>query len=176
MMKSRGLAVAPIAVWLCCCPAARGDGGTVHFRGKAGEYAVTVFTAPTPLRAGPVDISVLVQDAAGKEPVPQARVNVAVAPRGRSGAAIERAATAEAATNKLLRSAVFELPGPGWWDVEVSIGEASERAQVRFPLEALEAAPTWLGQVWWLAWPVLAVAFYAIHQCLVARAGGRVGR
>src|SRR5947199_7831416 len=86
----------------------RADGGAVRLREQAGAYQVTVFTSPTPLRAGPVDVSVLVQDAAG-ECVPEARVAVRLAARG-TGEALECPATAEAATNKLLRAAVFQLP------------------------------------------------------------------
>ena len=56
--------------WLlvgACGEAARGDGGTVRLSRCEGGYRITVFTAPTPFRAGPVDISVLVQDAATGE-------------------------------------------------------------------------------------------------------------
>ncbi len=42
---------------------ARADGGAVRLRQRSGGYQIAVFTEPTPLRAGPVDVSVLVQDA-----------------------------------------------------------------------------------------------------------------
>ena len=57
--------------WLlvgACGEAAWGDGGTVRLSRCEGDYRISVFTAPTPFRAGPVDISVLVQDAATGEP------------------------------------------------------------------------------------------------------------
>ena len=50
------------------------DGGTVRLSQRQGGYRITVFTAPTPFRAGPVDISVLVQDAATGQPVPEAHI------------------------------------------------------------------------------------------------------
>ena len=59
--------------WLlvgACGEAARGDGGTVRLSRCEGGLRITVFTAPTPFRAGPVDISVLVQDAVTGEPDP----------------------------------------------------------------------------------------------------------
>src|SRR5438094_524539 len=86
---------------------ARADGGMVRLSQRQGGYQITVFTAPTPFRAGPVDVSVLVQDAATGEALPQAQVTVWVAPRGRRGAAVSYAATSEAATNKLLHAALF---------------------------------------------------------------------
>src|SRR5262245_51794128 len=88
---------------------ARADGGTVRLSQRAGGYRITVFTEPTPFRAGPVDVSVLVQDAATGDVVPGAQVTVWAAPSGRGGEAAEHPATTEAATNKLLRAALFEL-------------------------------------------------------------------
>jgi len=39
---------------------AHADGGLVELHQVVRQFAITVFTAPVPLRAGPVDISVLV--------------------------------------------------------------------------------------------------------------------
>ena len=41
------------------------DGGTLRTRQQAGPFIVSIFTAPEPLRAGPVDVSVLVQSSGG---------------------------------------------------------------------------------------------------------------
>src|SRR3954471_8020174 len=97
----------------------RADGGTVRMRQQAGDCQVTVFTSPTPLRAGPVDISVLLQDSEGNC-LPDAPVTVRLTAR-ETAERLEYPATADAATNKLLRAAVFQLPDPGWWDVEVTV-------------------------------------------------------
>ena len=45
-------------------------------RDPRGDFQITVFTAPTPFRAGPVDISVFVQDPLTGELIPEARVTV----------------------------------------------------------------------------------------------------
>jgi len=47
-------------------PIIRADGGTLRLWERAGNYKVAVFTDPTPLRAGPVDVSVFVQDASNR--------------------------------------------------------------------------------------------------------------
>src|SRR5262245_2176234 len=94
---------------------ARADGSAVRLRARAGAYPCAVFAAPTALRVGPVDVSVLVQDAATEECLPEARVTVRLTARG-TGEILEYSATTEAATNKLLRAAEFQLPKPGWWD------------------------------------------------------------
>ena len=145
---------------------ARADGGAVRLREQAGAYHVTVFTAPTPLRAGPVDVSVLVLDAATGEYVPEARVTVRPTARG-TGAVLEYPATTEAATNGLFRAAVFDLPDAGWWDVEVIVEGPHGQARLRFGLEVDEALPRWL-ELWpWFTWPALAVALFGLHQVLV---------
>jgi hypothetical protein len=159
---------------LACCflffPASRlrADGGAVHLREQAGAYQVTVFTTPTPFRAGPVDVSVLVLEAASGEYLPGARVTVRLTARG-TGAVLEYPATAAAATNKLFYAAVFQLPQPGWWDVEVAVEGPHGPALLRFGVEADEPQPRWL-ELWpWFAWPALAVAFFGLHQVLVRR-------
>jgi hypothetical protein len=143
---------------------ARADGGTVRLREQAGAYQVTVFTSPTPFRAGPVDVSVLVQDAAG-ECVPEARVTVRLTARG-SGQVLEYPATAAAATNKLFHAAVFQLPEPGWWKVDVAVEGPYGLARLRFEVEADQPPPRWL-QLWpWFAWPALVVALFSVHRVL----------
>ncbi len=145
----------------------RADGGAVRLHEKAGAYQITVFTAPTPLRAGPVDVSVLVQDAAG-ECVPGARVSLRLTAR-ESGEVLEYQATAEAATNKLLQAAVFELPEPGWWDVEVAVEGPQGPARLWFGVQADERLPRWLEWWPWFTWPAVAVALFGLHQVLVRR-------
>jgi hypothetical protein len=147
---------------------ARADGGAVRLREHAGGYQIAVFTSPTPFRAGPVDISVLVQDAATGECLPDVRVTVYLTARA-SGQVLEHPATEEAATNKLFRAAVFPLPQPGGWDVDVVVDGRHGVAVVRFAVEADEPAPRWRS-VWpWFAWPALAVALFGIHRTLVRR-------
>ncbi len=143
------------------------DGGTVRLSQRQGGYRITVFTEPTPFRAGPVDISVLVQDCVTGRPMPDARVTIRAAPRGRPDEALHQSATSEAATNKLFRAAVFELPQPGWWEVEVAVESRHGQTRVRFEVEAAEAAPPWLSLWPWLGWPVLAVFLFGVHQVLV---------
>jgi hypothetical protein len=148
---------------------ARADGGAVRLSEQAGAYRVTVFTSPTPLRAGVVDFTVLVQDAATGECVPQALATLRLTAR-KTGAFLEQPATAEAATNKLCLAAVFRLPEPGWWDVDMAIEGAQGPARLRFGVQADEALPRW-QELWpWFAWPALVVLIFSVHRALVRRA------
>src|SRR5262245_14775209 len=145
---------------------ARADGGAVRLREKAGGYQITVFTSPTPFRAGPVDVSVLIQNAATEEYVPDARVTVRLTARG-TRRVLEYPATAEAATNKLLRAAEFQLPEPGWWDVAVAVEGPHGPALVRFEVQADEPPPRWQDLWPWFAWPAFVVTLFGIHRALV---------
>src|SRR5689334_17540453 len=86
---------------------AMADGGTVRLSEQQGGYSITVFTSPTVVRAGPVDISVLVQDAATGERAAGVQVTITATRRGSTDVAFDGPATTEAATNKLYYAAVF---------------------------------------------------------------------
>jgi hypothetical protein len=115
-----------------------------------------------------MDMSVLVQDAATGEIVPEAQVSLHFTAR-ESGESLEEHASAEAATNKLFRAALVQLPVPGWWDVEVAVEGPQGPAVVRFPMEADEAPPPWWDLWPWFTWPALAILLFTMHQVLVRR-------
>jgi hypothetical protein len=145
---------------------ARADGGVVRLRERAGGYQIAVFTSPTPLRAGPVDVSVLVQDAETGECVPEAQVTVSLKATG-DGRSLKFPAATAAATNRLFHAAVFELPEAGRWDVEVAVEGPRGRALLRFGIEADGPAPRWL-ELWpWFTWPALVVALFGLHQMMI---------
>ena len=168
----RSLIGSVILGWLCLGTGhapARADGGSLRLAGKEGRYQITVFTAPTPLRAGPVDISVLVQDAATGDPLTQTRVIVRMTRAGRP--ALENPATIEAATNKLFRAAQFELTEPGRWELRVEVDGVYGRAVIAGEIEAAKRMPRWRETWPWIGWPVLAIVLFCIHQMLARRAG-----
>jgi hypothetical protein len=116
-----------------------------------------------------VDVSVLVQDAARGEMIAGALVTVRVAPRGRPAEAVQSPATTAAATNKLYYAALFDLPAPGWWEVEVAVEGPAGPARVRLELEAAEAVPQGWALWPWLSWPAVVVILFGVHQVLARR-------
>ena len=148
---------------------ARADGGTVRVVQQQGGVRISVFTAPNPLRAGPIDISVLLQDLETGEPLTDCETMVTLTPVGRGGTPIYVPATTEAATNKLLHSAMIELPTPGEWQVLVTSTVGGHDLQTRFTMTAAGALPKWLTQWPWFSWPVLGVLAFVVHRRLVAR-------
>jgi hypothetical protein len=150
-----------------CCAIAAADGGRVVLSQRQGGYQITVFVSPDPPRAGPVDISVMLQNAVSGEPITDGQIDLTLTPRDRISPSISASATSAAATNKLLRAAIVELPTAGAWDAEIQIAGDGGPATVRFSLEAGQPLPRWLT-VWpWFSWPLGAVILFAAHRRLV---------
>jgi transposase len=153
------------------CARAGADGGSMLLSGKMGGYQITVFTAPTPFRAGPVDISVLVQDSLTGDPMPDPQVTVRMTKPGH--VALEYSAKHEAATNKLFRAAQFELPEPGRWDVQVQVEGSHGPVMIRGEVEAARPLPRWREMWPWIGWPALAIALFGIHLVTERRRSGK---
>jgi hypothetical protein len=144
------------------------DGGALRLSERAGPYQIAVFTAPTPLQAGLVDISVFVQDPTSGESVPEAQVMLHVTERA-TGETLSYRASAAAATNKLFQAAIVSLPDAGWWDVEVVVEGQQGQAQVHFAMEAGRAPPRWVTMWPWFTWPVVPIGLFCLHLFLVRR-------
>ena len=149
--------------------ALQADGGTLRFSERHGGYSITVFTAPTPLRAGPVDVSVFVQDAVTGESVIGAQITVQARLRDHPEATIHQRATTNAATNKLFQAAVFDLPEAGWWDVAIVVEGLRQPLAVHFEMEADEPLPRVWEMIPWIVWPVVVVFLFFVHKWLMGR-------
>ena len=145
------------------------DGGTVRYSGRQADRLVTVFTDPTPLRTGLVDVSVLVQDAKSGQALGDVPVVVSAEPIDHSQQPVAVTATAEAATNKLLRAARFDLPSPGGWHLEVDVDDSGRKATIDFDVEVAEGLPPWFELGLWIGWPLAAIGLFGVHQVLVHR-------
>jgi hypothetical protein len=107
-----------------------------------------------------------VQDAATGECLPQAQVTVRLKAAA-TGRSLECPATTEAATNRLFRAALFDLPESGSWDMEITIAGPHGPAVLQGPVEAEEPLPRWL-ELWpWFAWPALVIALFGVHRAVV---------
>jgi hypothetical protein len=136
------------AAFLALVPPTLADGGRMRLKQTSGSFALTVFSAPEPLAAGPADLSVLVQDAPTGDVVLEADVTVRVRAPGGT-AFVERPASRGA--NRLLRSATVQFDAPGRWDYEVVVRTAAASAEVGGTLDVAPAVARWRA-----AWPFLA--------------------
>jgi hypothetical protein len=174
--RPNGRAACLAAIWLVgvmCAQSVRADGGSPLWSGRAGAYEAAVFQLPSPLRVGMGELSVLVQDAATRELLPDAQVMVRVAPRGRPEEVQSVELNRAASGNSLFQSAVLQLPESGWWECELSITAPLERTTVQFAVLVAEAQPRWLSFWPWFSWPAIVIALFGVHQWLVSRTAAR---
>ncbi len=157
---------------------ARGDGGTLRLSERAGPYRVSIFTAPEPLRVGPADISVLVQDAGSGAPVADVVVRLPLWPAEASGGrqaaeALLYTATTKQAVNKLLRAAAVEFPTARPWRIAVDIEGPRGPAYCAVEVDVAGPLPRW-RQMWpWFSWPVVPIILFILHQLLRPRSRER---
>jgi hypothetical protein len=157
------------------------DGGTIIARQTINGLDLTVFAAPAPLRAGPVDVSVLLQDATTKKPVLDATVDVSwssVSPAspdwmppccsmtpGPGGVP----ATRGHSQNKFLYSAIVPVRSAG--NSEFVIRTKSTNGEATISCKIMAAPPRPPVTAYWpfLALPPFAVAAFTLHQSLTRR-------
>jgi hypothetical protein len=152
---------------------AMADGGAVRLLERIGNYQIAVFTAPTPLRAGPVDISVLLQNADTHESISSARVTIKATQQDQPDVTISHLATTDAATNKLFQAAIFEIPAAGRWELEVVVEGSLGKAQTRTELQVAEPLPPYIALWPWVCWPVVPIVLFAVYQRFVRRRSRR---
>jgi hypothetical protein len=157
----------PVAIILAQA-SALADGGTVQLRKQAGPFMITVFTAPAPLSAGPVDISLLLQNRNGLEPVLDASVSLILRSEA-SGAEMQARPTREQAQNKLLYAAPVTLAESGKWQLDVTIlrnGERTESTGIIDVAPAFEMASSYWG---YIAFPPLIIVAFVVRERLIRR-------
>src|ERR1700677_701325 len=153
--------------WLAQNSVVWADGGVVRFSEVRNGRRITVLTTPTPMRAGPIDVSVLVQDADSGTPLTEVPIVVHARAAHELQSRVSAPATSEAATNKLMRAATLQLSEPGWWHVDVTVDQET----VGFDAEVDEALPAWLDMSLWIGWPLVAVGLFALHRWLSSSRG-----
>jgi hypothetical protein len=151
--------------------AARADAPIAIAQGRAGPFLVTLLGEPTPLRAGPARLSVMVQSGPRDEIVLGASVRLALDPPPGSAPqpAIAADATPANATSGILYAAPVVLAEPGAWSVTVSVARGDERGELRTALRVLEPRGRLAGSWPYLAAPFAFLGLYAVHQLLRAR-------
>lgn len=119
---------------------------------------------PEPLAVGPADVSVLVQEPGSGAVILDADVVLEI-----SGPGPALRISAGAGTNRLLQSALVDLPTPGVWRLGVTVrrGAAVSRVSCDLPVSAPASR---LSAVWpFLAIPPVAVALFALRGALAPR-------
>lgn len=116
-----------------------GNGGTLRLANvPMGEYRVSVFTDPTPVRPDSLDVSVLVLRE-GREGVAEGvRVLVGAVPLDHPGPELRLEATREQADDPRYHAAKFALGHEGRWRITVEVEGAFGAGSADFELRARE--------------------------------------
>ncbi|MCU1238945.1 MAG: hypothetical protein JWP63_6912 [Candidatus Solibacter sp.] len=165
-MKPRKLLL--LSVVFLAQATALADGGAVQLRTEAGAFVITVFTSPAPLSAGPVDISLLVQNRDGLEPVLDADVLLALRAQP-SRSEIRAQASRQKSQNKLLYAAPVTLVESGKWQIAVTILRNGERTAAA---GTIDVAPTreMVASYWgYVAFPPFMIVAFVVRERLICR-------
>ncbi len=169
-----------LALFLFSLSSAFADGGAIIARETINGLDLTVFASPFPLRAGPADVSVLVQDAKGKA-VLDAAVEMSwtttssatadwLPPCCSMGTAPGKTpALRTHSQNKLFYGAILPVRSAGPSEISVTVKTAGAEATLSIPVEV--APPRAPALAYWplLALPPVAVGLFALHQRLSRR-------
>ena len=128
---------------------------------------MTVYTDPTPIMTGVVDVSALVEQPNSTDLVEDASVSVVAQPTDGSLPARTFAATHEQATNKLFYAANVQLPAAGRWQFTIHVEGAAGQGEVSFGADVTESGLLNLP----LTLPLLVLLPLAIVIVWLRRAG-----
>jgi hypothetical protein len=157
------------------------DGGAIQFQGDAGPLHVTVFTLPPILSAGPVDITVLIQDRAKLDPLLDATVTLDLT--AQDGNRMKKAAWSPPACalnipsslsgipaklnhgeNRLLYGALVQVPYSGAWNLKISILQHSKIESLSTMLRINPPVPPPLAYWHLFILPPLGVLGFVLNQ------------
>ena len=144
------------------------DGGTVQLRKEVGNLAITVFTSPAPLSVGRADISLLIQNRIGLEPVLDADVRV-ILHEEISNSEFQADPTRMQAQNKLLYAAPVIFSKPGTWHLAVAVVRNGEKASVAGIFEVAPAPARAAAYAGYIAFPPVMIVLFVIRERLIRR-------
>jgi len=148
------------------------DGGTVQLRQEAADLVITVFTSPGPVSVGPVDISVLLQNREGLEPVLDAKVSLTLRTYD-SGVELQARPTREQARNKLLYAAPVTFSKPGKWHIVVTVLQNGKETDTAGILEVAAAPDKAASYAGYIAFPPVMIGLFMVRQRLIRRRSER---
>ena len=148
-------------VWVLAAQSVQADGGVLRLRSPEGPVVLSVFAAPALLRAGWVEVAVLVQERVSLAPRSDGEVRITFQHQGEVMTQMARAGH-----NRFLHTARFSIPHAGAWELAVEAEGPGYQARAALPLEVAEAGSRLRDHALALAFPGGGVLLYGIHQRL----------
>ena len=148
------------------------DGGMVQMRQETGDLIITVFTSPTPLSVGPVDLSLLLQNRNGLDPVLDAIVSLALV-HADSNIEFHASPSREQARNKLLYAAPVIFSRPGKWRMSVTVRRKEKEVVAAGTLDVAPSFGRELSLAGFLAFPPVMIVLFVLRERLLRRRSRR---
>ncbi len=136
---------------------ARADGGVVMCQRTSEPFTITVFSTEMPLRPGPADLSVLLEQADEHSPILDGEVFFELTHE--TGMSIRAEATRSQARNKLLYCSLIDLPLAGHWKM----------IEVLQDLSVAASQPLLLSYWKLIAFPPTVIILFVMNQWLRGR-------
>jgi hypothetical protein len=146
----------PAAVWA--------DGGTVQLRKEAGDLMITLFALPSPLAVGPSDISLLLQNRDGLQPVLDANVSLLL---NQQASNMRVTATRQQASNKLLYAAPVTFPKSGKWRIAITVECGGKKTGAQGFLEVIPASGESASYAGYVAFPPVVIVLFIVRERLI---------
>ena len=151
----------PLTLALALAHTVHADTGMLRAHVEETALHLTVFTEPTPVRVGLLDLSALVLDPSG-DALPDAVVLATLTPP--DGPAMHVTLDNAQATTAFMRAANCTLEQSGTWQVELVATNGTEQVRAAFPLQVAPPLPPLLA-----LWPWLIPAPIALGLWMSAR-------
>jgi len=148
------------------------DGGMVQMRQETGDLIITVFTSPTPLSVGPVDLSLLLQNRNGLDPVLDASVSLDLV-HADSNIEFHASPSREQARNKLLYAAPVIFSRPGKWRMSVTVRRKEKEVVAAGTLDVASSPGRELSLAGFLAFPPVIIILFVVRERLLRRRSRR---
>jgi len=143
---------------------ARADGGVVIFQQTSAPFTITLFSAEMPLRPGPADLSVLLEQPDGHTPILDAQVFMEL--QHETGMVIEAEATRIQARNKLLYCSLINLPAAGHWKMRLLVRRGNSSTEMLSNLTVAAPQPVFLSHWELIAVPPIIIGLFITNQYL----------
>ena len=176
-----------LALFLASSALLRADGGITIGQIDREGLRVTVFASPVPVRAGPLDVTFLVQEIPSNQPVTDASIICSVqklSPPSPSPVRLPAwcssiapgtriPATSAHSSNKLLSGAFVPLTESGSWELNLQVARGPVDFTAALPLDV--AAPPEPLSTWWplVALVPAAILLYVWRGRLIAARRGQ---
>jgi hypothetical protein len=142
-----------IAVGVCLSASALGDAGLVRAHTSDDHLTMTVFTSPTPIRVGLLDVSVLLQST-NDDSIRWGTINALLAPP--DGNAMTVSLTRDAASTTFMQAAKFIVDQPGLWHITITARSDHDVLLAAFDVHVAPALPRLLDLwPWFLPVPII---------------------